>query len=184
MREGSRFDRCRWRGCEAECVDEIELCWYHFRLAGETFFDKRSAFGSAALAERHAAREAEAAARAAARVEPVMTREDWWRERSVVYYVRIHDHVKIGYTIHLRERISALRVARDTVLAVEPGWREREAERHTQFAAERQGKREDFNPSRRLLAHIDIVRSKFGEPWGYAERRVTAAGPEPSRRTA
>lgn len=174
MEHGSRFDRCRWLGCEAECVDEIELCWYHFRLAGETFIEKRSVFGAAALAERRRQREEEEAAR-----QPRVTTEDWWRERSVVYYVRTGNHIKIGYTIHLRERINSLRVDRDALLAVEPGWREKEAERHAQFAAERQGRRENFNPSRRLLAHVDVVRAKHGEPWGYAQRRVKAAGPDP-----
>lgn len=173
MYEGSRFDRCRWRGCQAECVDEIELCWYHFRLAGQTFIEKRSAFGAAALAERRAAREA--AERDAVKIDP----NDWPRRRSVVYYVRLGDRVKIGYTIHLRERVSQFRVERDALLAVEPGWREKEAERHAQFAAERQGRRGEFNPSRRLLAHIDVVRSKYGEPWEYAARRVQAAGPQP-----
>lgn len=175
MYEGSRFDRCRWRGCQAECVDEIELCWYHFRLAGEAFIESRSIFGSAALAERKAEREAAEAARRAALPDP----DEWRRKRSVVYYVRIVDHVKIGYTIHLPSRIHSLRVDRSAVLAVEPGWREIEAERHATFAAERVSKRENFNPSRRLLAHIDLVRSKYGEPFEYASRRVTLAGPEP-----
>lgn len=178
MLNGSRFDRCRWAGCHASCVDEIELCWYHFRLAGETFMEKRSAFGSAALIERKERREAERAAEP-----PVPTKEEWWRSRSVVYYVRTPtDHIKIGYTIHLRERISSLRLERSALLAVEPGWRDIEAQRHTQFAEERQGKRENFNPSRRLLAHVDLVRSKHGDPWEFTARRVKAAGGQPLAR--
>lgn len=179
MQERSRFDRCNWRGCQASCVDEIELCWYHFRLAGETFIEKRSIFGAAALTERRKVREQEAADRV-----PQMSREDWWKTRSVVYYVRINDHVKVGYTVNLRERVNSLRVDRSALLAVEPGWRETEHDRHEQFAAERQGRREDFNPSRRLLGHIDVVRAKYGEPWAYTQRRVKAAGPEPVTRAA
>ena len=175
MHEGSRFDRCRWRGCQTECVDEIELCSYHFRLAGETFVEKRSIWGAGALAERRAEREAVEATRP-----PALSKDDWSRSRSVVYYVRTGDHVKIGYTIHLRERISSLRVDRAALLAVEPGWREVEASRHELFTVERQGRRENFNPSRRLMAHIDVVRSKYGDPWEFAKRRVAAAGTEVS----
>lgn len=174
MRTGSRFDRCNWLGCHTECVDEIELCWYHFRLIGETFIEKRSVFGSAHLAERRQQREAERAARSEG-----PSRDEWHASRSVVYYVRIGQYVKIGYTIDLRARMSGLRVDRDALLAVEPGWRETEAQRHAQFDAERQGRRENFNPSRRLLAHVDVVRAKYGEPWAYTDRRVTAAGPQP-----
>lgn len=173
--ELSRFDRCSWIGCRTECVDEIELCLYHFSIIGQTYIEKRSIFGAAALAASKARREAERAERNA----DMPSKDDWSRERSVVYYVRLGDYVKIGYTIHLPERIGQFRQGRDVLLAVEPGWRETEAERHKQFAAERVSRREDFNPSRRLLAHIDVVRSKYGEPWSYTKRRVTAAGPQP-----
>ena len=175
MSEFSRFDRCRWHGCDASCEDVIEMCWYHFRLVGETFIEKRSVFGAQALAARRAEREAERAVTLASQSDP----DDWRRSRSVVYYVRIGDHVKIGYTIHLTTRMSTLRVGKDALLAVEPGWREGEAERHKMFAAERQGRREDFNPSRRLLGHVSAMRAKYGEPYGYAARRQEAAGTPP-----
>lgn len=175
MSDYSRFDRCRWAGCRAECVDEIELCWYHFDLAGRTFIEKRSIFGAAALAETRERLGREREERAATMPAP----DEWPRKRSVVYYVRIHDHIKIGYTTLLKERVGQLRVGRDALLAVEPGWREREAERHTQFAEERIGKREDFNPSRRLLTFIDALKHQYGEPYAYADRRVKAAGPQP-----
>lgn len=174
MEHGSRFDHCRWRGCEASCVDEVEMCWYHFRLVGQKFFDHHTIFGAKALEQSRERREVEIANRP----DPEVARNAWWRERSVVYYVRVNDYVKIGYTIHLRERVNSLRINQDAVLAVEPGWRETEAQRHAQFADERQGRRENFNPSRRLMAHIDVVRSKHGEPWEFTERRVKAAGPQ------
>lgn len=83
---------------------------------------------------------------------------------SQVYYVKIHDHVKIGYTINLKARCQGLRVDTDAVLATEPGGRALESERHRQFAAERLGRREDFEPSRRLLAHIQDVLRENGPP--------------------
>lgn len=74
--------------------------------------------------------------------------------RSLVYYVRIGDHVKIGYTRHLRQRMTGLRVTTDELLAVEDGDQSLETQRHRQFAADRVGRRENFRPSDALMAHI------------------------------
>lgn len=85
-------------------------------------------------------------------------------DQSQVYYVRIGDHVKIGYTTNVRQRMNQLRVDVADVLATEPGGVELEKARHEQFDAERVGRREEFNPSRRLLAHIDAIKAQHGEP--------------------
>lgn len=87
-----------------------------------------------------------------------------YADQSVVYYARIHDHVKIGFSTNMSQRLIALRVDPAAVLATEPGGRELESQRHKMFAEERRGKREDFNPSRRLLEHIKAVRNRHGEP--------------------
>jgi hypothetical protein len=85
-------------------------------------------------------------------------------EQSLVYYVRIGDRVKIGYTTNMRARLPGLRIDETAILATEPGGRELEAQRHEEFHAERIGRREDFNPSRRLLAHIERVVEENGPP--------------------
>lgn len=85
-------------------------------------------------------------------------------EQEQVYYVRSGDHVKIGFTAMLKVRLQQLRLDEDALLAAEPGGREVERQRHIEFANERVGRREDFNPSRRLLAHIDKLREIHGEP--------------------
>lgn len=85
-------------------------------------------------------------------------------QQAVVYYVRIGDHVKIGTSTNLKMRLSQLRLDADAVLATEPGSYELERQRHREFDAERIGRREDFNPSRRLLAHIETVRAEHGDP--------------------
>ena len=84
--------------------------------------------------------------------------------RSVVYYVRIGDSIKIGYTVNLKSRMSALRVRQSDVLATEPGGKALEAQRHRKFAAIRKGKREDFEPTFALIQHIDAVRERYGDP--------------------
>lgn len=84
----------------------------------------------------------------------------WAAERAerevgaVVYYLRIGDRIKIGFTTNLKQRVANLRLDFDAVLATEPGGRDQESRRHQQFADERYGRREDFAPSDRLMVHI------------------------------
>lgn len=82
---------------------------------------------------------------------------------SVVYYVRLGRHVKIGTTVDLAARMRALGQSHPPedveLLATEPGGHALEAQRHREFAPERADPtRELFNPSRRLLAHVDSLR--------------------------
>lgn len=82
----------------------------------------------------------------------------------VVYYVRIGDKIKIGFTGNLTQRMKSLRADKANVLAVEPGGRELEARRHKQFSRLRAGRREDFQPTFALIQHIDSIRERYGEP--------------------
>lgn len=85
-------------------------------------------------------------------------------ERSVVYYVRIGEVIKIGFTSNLKQRMSALRTSRDNVLATEPGGKDLESKRHKQFKSIRIGLREDFTPTLALIRHIEAVRDFHGDP--------------------
>lgn len=80
--------------------------------------------------------------------------------RAVVYYLDLGDRIKIGFTTNLPERVAALRLDQDVVMATEPGGRDVERRRHEQFADERYGRREDFAPSDRLLQHIWSLRPR------------------------
>jgi hypothetical protein len=86
------------------------------------------------------------------------------KQQSVVYYVRIHDVIKIGFTTNVKQRMQQLRVPTDAILATEPGGREIEVDRHRQFADLRIGTMENFKPAKRLIDHIDAVRDFHGEP--------------------
>lgn len=80
---------------------------------------------------------------------------------AVVYYVRLGNHIKIGTTTNLAARLNALYVDHDPelLLATEPGGRDVESLRHHEFDQERvYANRELFNPSRRLLEHIESLR--------------------------
>lgn len=92
-------------------------------------------------------------------------REAAYADQSLVYYVRIGENVKIGYSTNLKQRISQLRLQPTALLATEPGGRELEKERHRQFSAERiVSNREDFMLTNRLREHIESVRAEHGPP--------------------
>jgi hypothetical protein len=80
-------------------------------------------------------------------------------EGGCVYYVRIEDYIKIGWTAQLRSRMRALRVdASKALLAIEPGTKELERQRHQEFAHERiHNLRENFFPTGRLIDHIGVI---------------------------
>jgi len=95
------------------------------------------------------------------------------QQGPVVYYVRIGNHVKIGYSARLASRLKTLRVTLDDLLAIEPGGRRLEQKRHEEFAHLRVRPRwEDFTLDDDLAAHIASLRSEHGIPeWTTAPRR-------------
>lgn len=105
--------------------------------------------------------------------------EDCERERQrfqdrqhVIYYVRIGDHIKIGYTSCLKQRMTQYPLNR-RLLAVETGDLVTERARHLQFRAYLALGKEWFTPGAELLSHINLLRLGYGsEPvhWGPRER--------------
>jgi hypothetical protein len=85
-------------------------------------------------------------------------------EREQVYYVETGDCIKIGYTVNVRQRMGAMRLPIDAVLATEPGGMDLERIRHKQFAHLRRGRLEDFEPAEDLLSHVAMIRDHFGAP--------------------
>jgi hypothetical protein len=83
------------------------------------------------------------------------------REDGIVYYVRIGDRIKIGWTGCLHARMGQLMP--DEIMAVEPGPLALERQRHDEFCGLLiVGER--FKPAPRLLAHIAEVRKRCGDP--------------------
>lgn len=82
---------------------------------------------------------------------------------SVVYYIRIGNHIKIGTTADFASRMSTLQP--DEILAVELGDRALERERQSQFVRWRAAKgREYFEPSPELMEHIRSLPVIPGRP--------------------
>lgn len=149
---------CCWPGCMRLAEGGgPPLCQKHINDVIEDHEREKIRWTAEAIAEGRRESEQRAAIHAAERARI-------GEGQSQVYYVRIGDRVKIGYSINLKQRLNALRVPESALLATEPGGRQLERERHLQFAAERVGRREDFNPSRRLLAHIEAIKAEHGDP--------------------
>lgn len=156
-------EHCTWRNCEtiADHPDH-PLCEYHYRKIGMIFIHEhidvmRAAAGGLTttdMLQRLVGEEPEE--RRAAR------RTAWEADRAekraagVVYYVRIGEHIKIGTTTNLVRRMTELYVQPGALLATEPGGADVESLRHREYADERFG-RELFEPSDRLLAHIESL---------------------------
>lgn len=90
------------------------------------------------------------------------TPESYWNRhvrkmkeaQSVVYYIDLLDGTaKIGYTTNLRRRMQSLFVAPEQLLAVELGGREKETQRHKQFAHLRVNRTERFRLTPELRNH-------------------------------
>lgn len=160
MQNVTRY-KCQMSGCPLVSTIEAPVCEEHLAQIGQVFLETRSVAGSFLqlrneLKRKQAVVLAEVKALSAA---PHPTDPDQPFAHSV-YYVRIGTHIKIGTTSDLRKRLRSLYVDHDPslLLAVEPGDDRIEAQRHADFSDERVYiNRELFNPSRRLLAHIDAL---------------------------
>lgn len=97
-----------------------------------------------------------------------------------VYYLRIADHIKIGYTADVRRRMRAYPPSA-ILLAVEPGSLELESERHRHFSAYRDAGREWFRPSEEMDAHIAALCERHGDPRRYAYRYTTPGEKQPMK---
>ena len=91
---------------------------------------------------------------------------------EVVYYLRYADRVKIGTSSAPRTRLAAIR--HEELLALEPGGRPLEQQRHREFAALREGG-EWFTLASPLREHIDALRAAQPDPWAAYDRWLGAA---------
>lgn len=90
---------------------------------------------------------------------------------SAVYYLAMNGRIKIGSTTDLRQRMQSFYSQPEDLLAVEPGDRDRELQRHRQFAQARHGKTELFDRTRELERHIRSVVAMFGDPQQFIQGR-------------
>ena len=87
---------------------------------------------------------------------------------GIIYYLKVEDQVKIGFTTDLETRIKAY-PPMAKLLATHPGTRETERQMHDKFAEHLSGRKEWFREHLELETHIDGVRRQFKQ-----DSRVTA----------
>lgn len=79
---------------------------------------------------------------------------------GTIYYLRVGDLVKIGYSIDFEQRLRQY-PPNATVLATHPGTRETERQMHHKFLHRVSKGREWFTPCPEIDQHIEAVRSQF-----------------------
>lgn len=164
--------KCQMSGCPFVSTIEAPVCEEHLAQIGQVFLETRSVTGTF-LHLREMMREKQDRSLAEAKLIASRPHPDDPTQpfAECVYYVRIGDHIKTGTTTDLRQRLRSLYVDHDSslLLAVEPGNVQVESRRHFEFADERLFvNRELFNPSRRLLSHINDIKREHGDPQVWA----------------
>jgi hypothetical protein len=84
-------------------------------------------------------------------------------EHGLVYYLQVGDQIKIGFSGDIRRRMRAYPPG-SKLLAVEPGTKKLERQRHGEFYEWLVAGREWFEPSAELIQHTRDLFTKYGDP--------------------
>ena len=145
-------DRALWQNV----VENWHLCFTHTALATE--FVDRTALG---LKRGEPIPHEAQRQRLATRARTQKRREQQGDNPGWVYYAKIGDNIKIGYAADVKKRMAQY-PPETRVLAVEPGSKKLERERHKEFAHSLIHGREWFRESYPITKHIETLRAKHG----------------------
>jgi hypothetical protein len=174
--------RCAWPRCQAPLESQIDLshephvtrygvlCRTHaidvaaavlreqqIHSMIEHIFEKQTSEDAVRLSEMRGKRERhEADIRSLRKDRP-----------GFVYFLRVGERIKIGYSVDVKRRMRAYPPGCE-LLAVEPGDRELETQRHRQFAGSRTDGREWFRPTPDILDLVGEIVATYGEPRRFA----------------
>lgn len=84
-----------------------------------------------------------------------------------IYYLRIGQHIKIGYTADVNKRMRAYPPSAE-LLAIHPGTKQTEKDIHAQFGEHLDRGREWFSQGQSLTTHVTAAREQFGDPAVFA----------------
>lgn len=138
------------------CEDHAWQVWATLTAVKESDDDKRAAVKAITDIEAKLADE---------RKEARLLRESTWKtqrwiEPGWVYYLKVGDRIKIGYTQDLEQRMKQY-PPHSELLATHPGTQKIEREMHHKFLHLLANGREWFTVEDELLAHIEKVRTDF-----------------------
>lgn len=142
-------------------IDGKMLCYEHGVGIVEYFegFKDSPTISNNTIIRAH--REREALQAKAARVQTMRLVGE--RVPGFVYYIRIDQHIKIGYALDVAKRMRAYPPSA-VLLAAHPGTKATEREMHLEFHRYLDRGREWFTQGAKLMAHIENVLAKFGDP--------------------
>jgi hypothetical protein len=100
-----------------------------------------------------------------------------------VYFLRIGERIKIGYSVDVKRRMRSYPPGSE-LLAVEPGDRDLETQRHRQFAGSLLDGREWFRPTPDVLELVDEIVKTYGEPRQFAHHYRRNTQPVKVRRAS
>ena len=156
-------------------VDGKVLCYQHIMEIVKVFDSVRGAPGISAreMIRHHHERDQENAKRAV--VTSMQARGG--RQPGYVYYIRIDQHIKIGYAANIASRMRAYPPSA-ILLAAHPGTKETEREMHLEFRRYLDRGREWFSQGEKLMTHISEVLAQFGDPTllGYEYTKARRSG--------
>lgn len=139
----------------------------------ERFFEVQTTKQAVRSAEERGAWERHEAAKAELRQD----------REGFVYFLRVGERIKIGYSADVKARMRAYPPGSE-LLAVEPGDRDLETQRHQQFAGSRTDGREWFRPAPDILELVEEIVGTYGEPTRFAHHFRRTDQPMRTRRTA
>lgn len=145
--------------CETHAVDVAAavLREQQMRNMIEQIFARQTTEQAVRLSESRGAEERHEAEKAALRQD----------RDGFVYYIRIGERIKVGYSVDVKQRMRAYPPGSE-LLAVEPGDRDLETQRHRQFAGSRTDGREWFRPTADILELTQEIVATYGEPKRFA----------------
>ena len=167
-------DQCRWFACNEDRSrrydDVFPFCQGHALMIW-------------AIVQHDMDLEAERAELKARVVTPQNLAEHGW-----VYYLRIGDHIKIGYAASLTKRMAAY-PPNTTFLAAHPGTRQDEKNLHAMLTLHRAAGREWYDQAPEVLATVEQAKARADRYRGdafagrTATRSTSMPGPQLRRRS-
>lgn len=167
LAEAERRTRCVFDYCSRYCSEKFDapLCDEHVLQVWSLVQAQHA--NSVARSQARLAEERKAA-----------TRDERMSAPGTIYYLRVGDHIKVGYASHLESRLAAYPPTAE-LLATHPGTLRDEQALHKRFTTHRVAGREWYAPATPILEHIDTIIAHHGKPKRPEPLQVAPKQPRP-----
>lgn len=154
---------CGIKDCRSPQWDKMPLCQSHaFDLWTEVEYHRMDLRQAAASRMRKQSVEQIRSEIIKERMGVEKFMAEYKQKPGLIYYLRVADQIKIGYTADLPTRMKSYPPMAE-LLATHPGTRATERQMHQKFVTHRAARNEWFHPHDKLLTHIDLVRDQYSQ---------------------